>query len=79
MCFLLLEKQRRIIKTGKATGQRTCGEMIVGICSLDLKYGSLGEEEQGRGNAGKCAGSLESRKDQNTRTCNAAAPTNVGN
>lgn len=51
----------------------------MGICSLDLKYGSLGEEEQGRGNAGKCIGSLESRKDQNTRTCNAAAPANVRN
>lgn len=51
----------------------------MGLCSLDLNNGSLGEEEQGRGNADKRASSLESRKDWNIRTCNIADPANVIN
>lgn len=47
--------------------------------SLNLNYGSLGEEEQGRGNAGKCTSSTESRKDWRIGTCNVAAPANVKN
>lgn len=54
------------------TWRNDCGNVLFGFEVWVFRRG-----EQERGNAGKCTGSLDGRK--NVRTYNAAAPANVRN
>jgi len=78
MCFPSASKVTKN-KDWKSSGpedtwRNDCGNVLFGF-EMEV----FGRGEQGRGNAGKCTGSLGRRKDQNIRMCNAAAPVNVRN